>query len=314
MRTRMRSRIIGTLIFIGTLTGGGVAWSQEPTQDSIPAAIADVCKNHGGANCSVLTDEAVITCNDGTIDDTTIIYAVPQCHDEIEATVQNQSQFLVDSGCIPPGELACTTYESYAGLREILTEQGTTTSELGKRELAQCLQDIQEYAAKQKAYQSCLARNDNPTFSLPTNEIVQPILKALFCPLVYGTYAEYHPDYDVCACADGYFLSGGTCVEASTVCKTLHGAQSSAQNGTCVGTLGSPVPTPRVSSGPGIGMSGSQTQTPSPSSQRTPLPLDPFIPLDSPDGDAPSPTESQPTRLQTFISLVISNIRKLFSW
>ena len=218
---------------MGNINFKAIATENTPTPAS--DGFSDkICENNGGINCSILRDDASITCNDGTVDDAYIIYSIPQCQKTIGDIVNQQSKFMADSGCLPPSEMTCVSDQSYINLWKKLNASELADSELGKSELTQCRQQIKDYAAKNKNFKQCLAINGNSKFSLPTNRLLQPMIKALFCPIFYGNNSFYDDGADLCVCDNNYFMSGGKCVEASLICRSIYGSNVYAQNGNCL--------------------------------------------------------------------------------
>ncbi|MEX2090973.1 MAG: hypothetical protein WD989_02500 [Candidatus Paceibacterota bacterium] len=275
------------------------------------APTIDVCVGHGGVDCAVLKPDASVTCKDGTKDDSLpFIYAVPQCQEEIELLTQQQADFMTTSGCFPPSEMGCMNSQSYNSVLERLRAQGLENSELGKNELNKCGQQIQEFRSLNAEFQSCLVDNNNPNFSLPGNRLVQPILKAVFCPLFYG-YSTYNSETDTCLCDNGYFLFGERCVEANMACKSKYDANYYAQNGNCVALK---PPSAQPSPLPGKTPSSSPIKTPdsvfiSPSSSR-PTGLFP-APLISPTISAQETTDPQKAPPVSSGNFVVSIFNKI---
>ena len=193
----------------------------------------DGCSSHGGVDCSIINQDASVVCNDGTIIDY-FIYAVPQCQDIIQASAKQYSEFLNQSGCFPPSEMTCINSQSYQNLYKKLTSLGLERSELGKSELIQCNQDIKSYEVKNNEYKQCLSDNNNPQFDLPSNRLIQPIMKTVFCPIFYGNNSSYDYPSDLCVCDRGYFMSNGKCKNSSTICQSKYGSGTLAQNGNCL--------------------------------------------------------------------------------
>lgn len=196
--------------------------------------LAKICAGHGGVNCSMVNRDASIVCNDGTIDGSlSTIYAVPKCQKTLEALADQESDFMAESGCFPPSEMACINETSYKNLFNHLNTSGLAYSELGKNELAQCRKDITDYNRDNKNYRQCLVNNGRPDFELSGKQIL-PILKAVFCPLFYGNKSSYDSNTDLCLCDTGYFLHNNQCVKADRICQEKYGPRASAKNGNCV--------------------------------------------------------------------------------
>ena len=221
---------IAVFVILNLRYTNSIAGNTSPT----PSPYLEVCTEHGGVNCTILNPDASVTCKDGTTDESVpFIYAVPQCKNEIEALTQEQFDFMTKSGCSPPSEMGCISIQSYNAILERLKGQGVENSELGKNELNECGQQIQEYQRLNTGYQACLLENNNPNFNLTGNRLAQPILKSVFCPIFYG-YSTYDYGTDTCLCDNGYFLFDGRCVEADLICKSKYNPNSFVQNGTCV--------------------------------------------------------------------------------
>ncbi|MDP3792904.1 MAG: hypothetical protein Q8Q89_04230 [bacterium] len=202
-------------------------------QTATPVFEAPVCKDNKGVNCSIIRPDASVVCNDGTVDDSYIIYGVPECQKTIEAMDEQQSSFMEQSGCFPPSEMICINEQSYQSLYTVLNASGLANSELGKNELAQCRQQIGEYTLKKKDYNQCLSENNNPEFTLPSAIFIKPLLKAIFCPIFYGDNVSYDYEADLCLCDQGYFMSNEKCEGASLICQSKYGPTAISQNGNC---------------------------------------------------------------------------------
>lgn len=230
-----------TLILLMVFKFGRYVNGANNIPTPIPSLIYDGCSDHEGVNCSILNPDASVVCNDGTIDESFVIYAVPQCQKTIENISKQESAFMAKSGCIPPGEMACINEESYRNLLNKLTSSGLNDSELGKNELAECRKQTQDYATKNADFRQCLAENNNPQLNLSGNRLFLPIFKAVFCPIFYGEHATYDYDSNLCLCDEGYFMSNTSetglsnkqCVNASLICQSKYGPGTSAQNGNC---------------------------------------------------------------------------------
>ena len=219
----------------------GATTSPIPT----PPSTINICSDRGGINCSAIRPDALVVCNDGTVHESFVIYAVPQCQETIANIVKQQSDFMAQSGCYPPSEMGCFNEQSYQGLHKILVTNGLASSELGKSELSICRQQIGEYRTWNKEYKQCLLENDNPEFDLPNNRLVQPILKAIFCPIFYGPNSSYNPTANLCLCGSGYFTSDGWCTEELLVCQSKYGPSAYAKNGNCyTAPMTTVIPTP----------------------------------------------------------------------
>ena len=205
----------------------GVAVNSEPESASY------ACVGRGGVDCSIIKSDASVTCKDGTTDETLFIFMVTQCQKEIEAWTQKQSDFITKSGCTPPSEIGCISNKSYDAVQKRLKAGRLEKSELGKIELNECRQQIKNFEAQDKSYKTCLAKNNNPEFDLPGNRLFQPVFKMLFCPIFDGN-SDYDYETDTCFCKAGYFLFGGKCTEANTICKSKYGSETSAKNGSCI--------------------------------------------------------------------------------
>jgi hypothetical protein len=194
----------------------------------------NVCSGQGGVDCTIIRPDASVVCKNGTVEESYTIYSIQQCQETIENLVRQQSNFVAKSGCFSPSEMGCTEGQSYQSLNKHLANLGVANSELGKSELKQCRQQINSYKVKERNYKNCLLKAGDPGFSLPSNNLAQPILKAVFCPIFYGDNSTYDQTIDLCLCDKGYFLSAGKCVEASKICRSKLGASAFAKNGNCV--------------------------------------------------------------------------------
>ena len=285
------------------------------TNTPIPSPFANICSNHGGVNCTILNPDASITCNDGTIDKSLSIYFLPQCQEAIRDTVKQQSEFMAKSGCMPPGEMACINEQSYQNLYKILTASKLATSELGKSELTQCRQDISDYQAKNQDYKQCLNENNNPQFDLPTNRLVQPILKIFFCSVFYGDNSSYDPDADLCLCDNGFFMSNGKCIQASLICQSKYGSRAYAKNGNCLVSQNTTAPRPTILATP---ITKNITVTPLQSPSTLPAPYY-FMPTSTPElyEVLPVPeivtkqTIQPPNFFKVILGAFVSGIKKL---
>jgi len=206
--------------------------------------LTNICKNHSGVNCSILNADASIVCNDGTKDTSPItIYAIPQCQKTLEEIATQESDFMAETGCFPPSEMGCFNETSYQNLYNILTASGLANSELGKSELAQCREQISGYATDSKNYRQCLTNNNRPQFE-PSGKMALPILKAMFCPIIYGEKSSYNQEVDLCLCDKGYFMDNGKCTEATTICRSKYGSGIFAKNGNCSRNVSVQTPVP----------------------------------------------------------------------
>jgi hypothetical protein len=293
-----------------------VAYSLAATATPDPAAMEkmtndflnNICANHGGVNCSVINNDASVTCNDGTTDNSLIsVYAIPQCQATLQKISQEQSDFMAQSGCFPPSELRCINTQSYNNLAKHLSAQGTANSELGKNELNQCLQQIADYAKDLKNYKQCLINHGQPNFELKGKAIL-PVLKAIFCPVFYGNKSSYDQGLDLCTCERGYFLNNETCVQAGQICLQKHGANYVSKNGNCVAV------TTQVKTTPAI----SRVPVPSKIILPTPVPkgeqLMPAVTAEPQEDiiyEAPPIQEPKPNIIQRLFSSFISGIKKM---
>lgn len=205
------------------------AQTNQPAPISIPA----ICVDHGGVNCTTINPDALAVCNDGVIEESTFIYAVPECHKTLEDTANQESDFMARNSCYPPSEMGCFSEQSYQNLHKILTTSGLANSELGKNELAQCRQQITAYALKERDYRQCLFDSGQTQFNL-SGKAGLPILKAVFCSIFYGDKSSYNSDIDLCLCNTGYFIHNDQCVQADKICQDKYGPRASAKNGNCV--------------------------------------------------------------------------------
>ena len=192
------------------------------------------CKEHGGINCSIIKPDASVVCNDGTIDESFIIYGVPECQETIENLANQQSYFMAESGCVPPSEMACTNNESYQNLYNHLVNLGLENSELGKNELDQCLQQKEEYKIKNLDYKQCLSENKKDQFDLIGGSYTKPLLKTIFCPIFYGDKSYFDPEINLCLCEEGYFMSDGKCEDPILICQSKYGPSAIYEQGDCV--------------------------------------------------------------------------------
>jgi len=250
---------------------------------SVPA-----CENHGGVNCSIIDPNSSVTCNDGTTDNQFNIYIVPQCKESLEAKTKQDSDFIVQSGCIPPSEMTCINEQSYKNLSKYFANLGVANSELGRGDLIQCRQQITDYQLKNNDYNQCLAENNNKDF-VPTAKIVQPLLKAVFCPVFFGNNASYNPEYDLCICDSSYFMYNNICTDASLICQAKYGINTYAQNGACYSKKSTPTPAPI-----------SPQKTPSTQAKITPSPSIPLSLVNSPTAQpTQAPYSSSLTEVET---------------
>ena len=104
---------IAVFVILNLRYTNSIAGNTSPT----PSPYLEVCTEHGGVNCTILNPDASVTCKDGTTDESVpFIYAVPQCENEIEASTQEQFDFMTKSGCSPPSEMGCINVQSYNSL------------------------------------------------------------------------------------------------------------------------------------------------------------------------------------------------------
>ena len=214
--------------------------TSSPQVTPVMSTNYDPCSGHGGANCSLFSFEAPVTCNDGTINDFFPFYAVQQCQKAVEDMSQEQFDFMANSGCYPPSEITCTNEQSYKNLSQTLTTSGLISSELGKNELINCRQEIKSYQIKNAGYKQCLLDNNRSGF-VYLGKVGLPLLKSVFCPIFYGDRASYDLDADLCLCDMGYFvsnvsetgLSNGQCMDASLICQSKYGSNAYAKSGNC---------------------------------------------------------------------------------
>ncbi len=314
--------LIFTLIFSLFLVTFSLAANPTPDPATIEKAkneyLANICAKHGGVNCSIINKDASIICNDGTVDESLpTIYAVPQCQKTIEDLANQQSDFMAKSGCYPPSEMGCFSEQSYQNLSKILTASGLVNSELGRGELTQCHQQIGEYSVKNADYKKCLIENNNSKFDVSGARFVQPLLKVIFCPIFYGPNTSYNSEADLCSCDNGYFMSGGKCVEATQICQSKYGSSASAQGGNCSRPASTPTPiflenlpsaSPRIIPSPFTGPNSSTLHLTLRSSQ-SPIPSDQSELENNP---AATINTSFITRIVTTIISKIRNIFKLF--
>ena len=250
---RKRLTPILALIFSFFLVTYSLAANPTPDPATIEKAkneyLANICAGHGGVNCTIINPDASVTCNDGAIDPFPIIYAVPECQKIIEDLDNQQSDFMTKSGCYPPSEVGCFGQQSYQSLSKVLSEMDLLNSELGKEELTQCSQQIQDYQIKNKDYKLCLQEYNNTEFNPRNDRLVLPILKTIFCPIFYGGKSHYDSAAELCLCDNGYFQSNGQCINASLICQSKYGPDVYAQNGNCIkqtSTFKSAMPSPII--------------------------------------------------------------------
>src|SRR3989344_559551 len=285
-------------------------------EDGTNKLIANICSGHGGVSCSTINSNASIVCNDGTIDTSlSTIYAVPQCQKTLEDIATQQSDFMAESGCYPPSEMACIDEQSYQNLFEYFYALGLAKSELAKNELAQCRSDISAYNIDNKNYKQCLISRGRPNFEL-SGKIVLPMLKAAFCPLYYGGNSSYDAGADLCLCDAGYFLQNDQCIQADKICKDKYGSKASAKNGSCIlpSTASvflkpTPVPTPDRPAIPEV-ISVPYNQNIDYRSVRSDLPEATTSPIATEISDYPA-EESANSFIQNIIGRVISGIKKM---
>jgi hypothetical protein len=232
-----------TVVLFATSFYSSISTAQtvQPTPD--PATIekatndylADICKDHGGINCSAINSDYPIVCNDGTVDESLIsIFSVPQCQESINNLVNEQSDLMAETGCYPPSEITCISQESYNSTYQRLNSLGMANTELGRIELAECWKEVLDYQTKNNDYKLCLSENKIAPIDLPTDRLVLPILKAVFCPMFYGVNSTYEPYSDLCVCDEGYVKNNGTCLAESSICQLNYGTDSYAQGGNCI--------------------------------------------------------------------------------
>jgi hypothetical protein len=311
--------LIPALLFSFFLITSSLAANPTPDPATIEKAkneyLANICAKHGGVNCSIINKDASIVCNDGTIDESlSTIYAVPQCQKTIEDIVTQQSDFMAKSGCFPPSEMGCFSEQSYQNLYEILTDSKLVSSELGKSELIQCRQQIREYSVKNADYKKCLTENGNAQFDVSSARFAQPLLKVIFCPIFYGPNTSYNSDADLCSCDNGYFMSGGKCVEAIQICQSKYGPGASAQDGNCSKPVS--VPTPIFLEKL---ISASPRMTPIPfTSQKASMPSPTLQSYRGPVPSGQSELENNPATIintnfiTRIVTTIISQIRNIF--
>ena len=208
-----------SIVFIYSYSTYSWAQTNQTPTNTEQLTTVPVCINHGGPNCSILKDDASVTCNDGTVDETYSIYAIPQCRENIDSRAQKEFDFLNNSGCYPPSEMECVSETSYQKLQKYLSAKGLADSELGKNELLLCREQVSIYESKNEDYHQCLKENNKSEFEL-SSKVLLPTLKAIFCPFFFGENSTYNETTDMCSCEDGYFLSEGQCTEATQICKT----------------------------------------------------------------------------------------------
>jgi hypothetical protein len=192
-----------------------------------------------------------------------------------------------------------------------LASLGVLNSELGKNELNQCRQQIISYRNKSQDYKQCLIKNNNSEFSLPTNRVVQPLLKTFFCPIFYGDNSSYDPDADLCFCGKGSFLSDDKCVDASSICRKKYGTKSYSKNGNCLNTSNTSTLKPTASTPPPIKEEFSISTTLNlPSITPTPYTPTPTT-TDTPKILTDEPLQKNPGLLKSTLNSFVSMIKKL---
>lgn len=214
-----------------------------PDQATIERAknefMANICANHGGINCSIIRPDAFVVCNDGTVDESHLIYTIPACHESISNIIDQESNFMVESGCYPPSEMGCFSNESFENLTQILKSNRLIDSELGKEELNQCRNQIRDFNYKNEDFKQCLVKNNRPQFN-PSGKNIVPLLKAIFCPIFYGDHSSYDFDNNLCLCDSGYFMLNNVCTDGLSICQTKYGSGALVKNGNCI--VSSPTP------------------------------------------------------------------------
>lgn len=206
--------------------------------------LANLCADHGGVNCSAISSEPAVVCNDGTIDDSVpMIYMVPQCRETIKKLADQESELMAKTGCYPPSEITCISNRSYQNLHRFLAVSKLETSDLGKDELIQCRQEIADYQKKYADYKQCLSENKISPFILAGDRMALPILKTVFCSVFYGNDSYYDSNNDLCLCDKGYFKYNGKCTSESLICQSKYGPGYSAKNGNCVKSASLPTKT-----------------------------------------------------------------------
>src|SRR3989344_5109718 len=116
--------IYGIIFAVDHLADAAISPTPEITPDAATIEkakndfLSNICASHGGVNCSIIRPDAAIICNDGTRDESTIIYAVPQCQNAVLSTVEQESDFMARSGCSPPPEMGCFTAQSYMAITQ----------------------------------------------------------------------------------------------------------------------------------------------------------------------------------------------------
>lgn len=214
--------------------------------ESSPIPTPAICVGHGGPNCSIINPDASVICNDGTIDETYFIYAATECQKDIYDRAEKESALMEKTGCFPPSEITCINNESYKNLYLHLARTKTVDSELGKMELRECINEINEYGAKYKEYKQCLLDNNISEPTLPGDRLVLPIMKSIFCPIFYGNKASYDSDLDLCVCDIGYFKYNSKCESGPKICQEKYSPDSIFKNGSC----SKPSTTPTENSSP----------------------------------------------------------------
>jgi hypothetical protein len=232
--------LIQAVLFVAILIFPGFT---QITAQSLPNLVnlddVPICADHGGVDCNITHPKAFTVCKDGTVDESFIIYTVPQCRDELEAKTKDDSAFLTKSGCFPPSEMGCISTKSYNNLYNELNKIRSVDSELSQIHLSVCSGEIDLFNSLNARYKQCLIDNGRPDF-IPSGRETLPLLKSIFCPAFYGENSKYDFDVDLCLCNDGYSMTsgsqlsgGGQCVKESQVCSLKYGSNSYIKDGDC---------------------------------------------------------------------------------
>jgi hypothetical protein len=202
------------------------------SEEEVSKYLNSICSTNGGVNCSLYSEPTII-CNDGTKSNLPYtVYMLPQCQETIDKIAREQSDFMAETLCFPPAETLCINDGSYKKLSNFLKKNNLVDSELGKEELIRCQKEIEKYKISNLNYRKCLAENNNENFE-PMGRETLPLLKTIFCPIIYGKNSSYNAELEMCSCNKNYFLNNNICVEINTICQNKHGKNSYGENGNC---------------------------------------------------------------------------------
>ena len=224
---------VGLTIFLSFGHAIGSSSSNAVVPEELKPEFAKICSGNGGINCSIIRADGFVVCNDGKINQSNLIYAIPECHETLTRIADQESELMAKSGCYPPSEMGCFEEKSFSNLSARLKSSGLLNSELGKEELSQCHSQITEYNRKNIDYKLCLIQNGQSQINY-SGKTILPILKAAFCPIFYGDKSSYDYDSDLCICDSDSFMFNGRCTDQSLICRTKYGSGVSAENGNCL--------------------------------------------------------------------------------